>query len=143
MSRFTGVVFMFIFLCAGFTAWGQASSQSAGPRVIVENVYEDIDIQTARKIMKLSKNYVLIDVRTPEEIAGGKIGNALEIDFRNEDFKNKVDKLDRNLQYIVYCHAGGRSAAAAGIMREMGFKQVYNLTEGYRAWPQNQSGAQR
>ncbi len=100
----------------------------------VEKVYEDIDIAKAKKIMSNSKNYVLLDVRTPSEIANGKIGNALEMDIKSPDFKSKLSKLDKDKQYIVYCHVGGRSTNAMKIMKDMGFKQVYNLMPGYKGW---------
>jgi len=135
MNKLSFALAVFVLLLSANYSYGQQAAQKNTSAIIMENVYEDIDIQTAQKIMKLSKNYILLDVRTPEEIANGKIGNALEIDIRSQDFKDKLDKLDRNGQYIVYCHAGGRSTTAAGIMREMGFKQIYNLTDGYRAWP--------
>ncbi|MBK8346632.1 MAG: rhodanese-like domain-containing protein [Saprospiraceae bacterium] len=87
--------------------------------------------------MAASNNFVLLDVRTPEEIANGKIDNAIEMDIKAPDFKEKLATLDKEKQYIVYCHAGGRSATAMQMMKDMGFKQVYNLISGYRAWPKN------
>lgn len=111
------------------------NAQTVKPRMIVENVYQDIDLPLLQKVMGQTKNYTLMDVRTPEEIANGKIGNALEMDIRRPDFRQELDKLDKNKLYIVYCHAGGRSTTASNIMRELGFKQVYNFTPGYRVWP--------
>jgi len=76
----------------------------------------------------------LLDVRTPEEIAQGKIENAMEIDFSSPDFKDKVSMLDKNKEYIVYCAAGGRSSRAVNIMKEVGFTKAHNLTAGYNGW---------
>jgi len=135
MNKLSLNLSLFVLLLSVNLCFGQKAGNKPASAPVIENVYQDIDILTAQKIMKLSKNYILLDVRTPEEIANGKIGNALEIDIRSQDFREKLDKLDRNAQYLVYCHAGGRSTTAAGIMREMGFKQIYNLTDGYRAWP--------
>jgi phage shock protein E len=116
------------------SAFAQSTNTSQVKKGTVEKVYEDIDIAKAKKIMSSSKNYVLLDVRTPGEIANGKIGNALEMDIKSPDFKTKLSKLDKDKQYIVYCHVGGRSTTAMKMMKDMGFKQVYNLMPGYKGW---------
>jgi rhodanese-related sulfurtransferase len=105
-------------------------NHSAGP----EPFHINVDLSNAKVLMQTHKNLILIDVRSPEEIALGKIGNAIEMDIKEPDFKEKLAKLDKNKEYMVYCYAGGRSGNAMEIMKEMGFKQVYNFDPGYRAW---------
>jgi len=90
--------------------------------------------KTSRIINEQGSRLVLIDVRTPEEIANGKINDALEIDIKSPDFSEKVAQLDKTKQYMVYDYAGGRSKRAMEIMKELGFKQVYDLKDGYKAW---------
>ena len=116
------------------STFAQSTVTSNNRKGTIEKVYQDINIADAKKIMANSNNYVLLDVRTPAEIANGKIGNALEIDIKSPDFKSKLSKLDKDKQYIVYCHVGGRSTNAMQIMKDMGFKQVYNLVPGYKGW---------
>lgn len=77
----------------------------------------------------------LIDVRTAPEVAGGKIGDAVNIDFYGADFKQQIDKLDKSKRTLVYCASGGRSGNAAQMMKSMGFKEVYDLQGGFRGWP--------
>jgi len=77
---------------------------------------------------------VLLDVRTPEEIAAGKINGALEIDYFNDNFATNIDKLDKNKHYLVYCKSGGRSAKSIALMKEKGFDKCTNLEGGYTAW---------
>ena len=62
----------------------------------------DIDIPTAKNMIAQSPEIVLLDVRTPEEIALGKIGDAVEIDITSPDFNEKVAALDKSKEYIVY-----------------------------------------
>ncbi|MBL7856975.1 MAG: rhodanese-like domain-containing protein [Cyclobacteriaceae bacterium] len=83
-----------------------------------------------------SKNTMLsvLDVRTPAEIAEGKIEGAMTMDYSQPDFSNRIDKLDKNQPIVVYCAVGGRSSSAAEIMRKKGFKEVYNLEGGIQAW---------
>lgn len=72
----------------------------------------------------------LLDVRTAAEWEKGKVAAATCVDFMNKDFKRNVSKLDKSKPVFVYCAAGGRSAKAAKMLQEAGFKQVFNLTGG-------------
>jgi len=102
-------------------------AQPAGP------VYEDIDpIDFADRIG--APNTVILDVRTPAETAGGVIEGAIELDYRAPDFADEVAKLDKDKTYLVYCASGGRSGKACSAMQGMGFREVYNLKGGYKAW---------
>ena len=76
----------------------------------------------------------LIDVRTAAEYTDGYIANATNIDVLQSDFKDKVSSLDKEKPVMVYCKMGGRSAKAAGILKEMGFHEVTDLEGGITAW---------
>ncbi len=73
----------------------------------------------------------VIDVRTPAEIARGKMKGAHEINFMSSNFKKRLEHLPKDRPYLVYCRSGRRSASACSAMLEMGFSQVYNLRGGY------------
>jgi phage shock protein E len=77
---------------------------------------------------------VLLDVRTPEEVAAGALPGAVNINFNAPDFKDKIAGLDKSKPYFVYCKVGGRSGRAATLMNESGFEEVHNLKGGYDAW---------
>jgi rhodanese-related sulfurtransferase len=141
-------LFVLIVLFVGFSACkGQTSPNSSNDNVAIvnhesddltatiEEVYQDVDIVVAKKMVSVPNSKVIpIDVRTKSEIEAGMIKNALHIDISSPDFRSQIDKLDRNKSYLVYCHAGSRSKKAVEIMKEMGFKSLHNLSEGYRAW---------
>lgn len=79
---------------------------------------------------------ILIDVRTPGEIAEGVIPGAdAFIDYNSADFETKIAQLDKNKAYVVYCRSGGRSGNAANYMIANGFSKVYNLTGGVNSFP--------
>lgn len=81
------------------------------------------------------ENAVILDVRTPEEVAHGIIPNAIVIDiFKGQGFIYEVEKLDKSKTYYVYCKAGGRSAQACSVMNQLGFKNTYNLVGGFSEW---------
>lgn len=77
---------------------------------------------------------VILDVRTPEEFAEGHLPNAVNIDYKAADFAQKVDSLDHNIQYEVYCRSGHRSGESVKIMEEKGFKNVHHLEGGILKW---------
>ena len=76
----------------------------------------------------------IVDVRTSEEFNDGHITNAINMDVTSDDFESKIATLDKEKPVMVYCKAGGRSAKAAGILKEKGFKQVYDLDGGMIGW---------
>jgi rhodanese-related sulfurtransferase len=87
-----------------------------------------------KKLMN-DKNAQILDVRTANEVAQGKIQGSLNIDYFKADFMEIAkSKLDKNKPVLVYCAAGGRSATAAKDLKKAGFKSVYDLEGGYDNW---------
>jgi rhodanese-related sulfurtransferase len=77
---------------------------------------------------------VLVDVRTPDEFSEGIIENAINIDFKDPSFGEKINALDKSKPYFVYCLSGKRSGDAAIQMDSAGFKSIYLLKGGYKEW---------
>jgi rhodanese-related sulfurtransferase len=102
-----------------------------------EVISEHIDIhQFANLIAENSDNpdIEIIDVRTPEEFHAGHIENAVVIDFYGKDFVNKLEQLDKNKTYLLYCRSGNRSGQTLKLMRNLGFKATYNMKGGMKKW---------
>ena len=76
----------------------------------------------------------VIDVRTPQEFAEGHLPGAVNIDVQSADFAAKVQQLDPQAPYAVYCRSGNRSAAALRMMDQLGFSSAYHLGGGISAW---------
>lgn len=70
---------------------------------------------------------IFLDVRTPEEYAGGHVPGARNLDIRSDSFVDDVLALDRTASYGVYCHSGGRSQVAVQFMMAQGFTDVTDL----------------
>tara|TARA_B100000989_G_scaffold24094_1_gene15632 strand:- start:34 stop:348 length:315 start_codon:yes stop_codon:yes gene_type:complete len=87
------------------------------------------------KLHDETEKSVIIDVRTDDEFSTGYIGGAVNIDFymRNE-FISEIDKLDKSKSYFIYCKSGGRSGQTCELMKQKGFKKVYNLEGGILGW---------
>ena len=81
-----------------------------------------------------TQNAQLVDVRTTGEYGGGHLPKAKNVDYKNPDFTEKIQTLDKTKPIFVYCLSGGRSAEAANVMRQNGFKEVYEMSGGYLKW---------
>ncbi len=75
---------------------------------------------------------ILLDVRTVEEVATGKIKTAKNMVY-DEMFSTKLDTLKHQPLYI-YCGSGIRSAKAAKILKDKGYESIYELAGGIKAW---------
>jgi rhodanese-related sulfurtransferase len=59
-------------------------------------------------------------VRTPEEYAAGHVDGATLVNFQDPGFAAAIEELDPEVDYVVYCRSGNRSAQAATQMRAIG-----------------------
>ena len=82
---------------------------------------------------KNTPNGILLDVRTEAEVKEGALPNAQNIVY-DDSFSDKLGGLSKESPIFVYCAAGKRSAKAAKILTEKGFKEVYQLKGGLNAW---------
>ena len=96
-----------------------------------------IDSKEAYGLIKADTNIAILDVRTAKEFADGHVAGAVNIDVNQTDFAQKIDQLDRSKTYIVYCRSGRRSSKAVGIMAAKGFKNLYNVSDGFVGWSKN------
>jgi rhodanese-related sulfurtransferase len=76
----------------------------------------------------------VIDMRTPTEYRQGHIAGARLVDFYDPSFKSRLDQLDRQKAYLVYCRSGNRTGKALALMKELGFQKVYHLKGGILDW---------
>jgi len=81
-----------------------------------------------------TKDAQLVDVRTSGEFKNGHLKNAMNIDWNGGDFIEKAAALDKNKPVFVYCMSGPRSTAAAAKLRELGYKNVYEMQGGMMKW---------
>ncbi|MEP6846686.1 MAG: thioredoxin domain-containing protein [Panacibacter sp.] len=94
----------------------------------------DVDVSTFQQDLT-KDNVQVLDVRTAGEFQGGYIKNAMLADWTNPDqFKDRVQYLDKSKPVLVYCASGGRSGQAAQWLAKNGFTTVENLKGGFTQW---------
>jgi len=121
MNKFKRTLFLFsLFLFACNTSIGQTIK---------------IINKEAVKTDVVGKKVQLIDVRTAEEYEAGHIANAINYNIINGDvFLIQIQKLNKNLPVYLYCKMGGRSSRAAKVLKEQGFKKIFDYAGGYNDW---------
>lgn len=80
--------------------------------------------EAREKFRAQPEKVVLLDVRTPSEFRQLRVKGSQNADFYN-GFDRQIEKLAKDKTYIVFCASGGRSQAAAALMRQKGF-EAYN-----------------
>ncbi len=97
----------------------------------------EIKVITPREVQEAvydNNPHQLVDVRTAEEYGEGHLKKAQNICVTDSDFKENIAKLDKDQPVYLYCRSGKRSAKAAEILKEMGFKEIYDMEGGYLNW---------
>jgi rhodanese-related sulfurtransferase len=97
--------------------------------------YKSIGPEELSGKMRSSEDFLLLDVRTPQEHAAQAIEGARLIPLQELSFR--VDELPKDKEIVVYCRVGSRSAHACSYLSNMGFN-VKNLEGGITVW--NTSG---
>ena len=102
---------------------------------------ENITAEDAKKKLN-DPNVQFIDVRDKESFSKRTIGNAIHMDrgllefylaegspIENDIVKNNPDK-----EYVVFCGVGGQGTLATKTMKDMGVKNVKNISGGMAEW---------
>lgn len=79
----------------------------------------------------LKEDYILLDVRTPEEFANGYLEGAINIPV--DSIRNRIEELDPRKLIVTYCQIGLRGYIANRILTQKGYR-VLNITGGYRTY---------
>lgn len=83
----------------------------------------------------LHKGFFLIDVRSPQEHAGGIIpGTDRNIEFTQMKTRHREIGAQPSDHIVVYCQSGHRSNIAAETLADLGYKHVYNVSGSMNAW---------
>lgn len=104
-----------------------------------------VDLQEMRDVFPLEvqeiisgekdrEDIVVLDVCTRKEFEMAHLEGAVHVDYFSKFFKSRLDLLDRDKTYLVYCRMGGRSKLAQKAMMKLGFKRVYNIVGGTLLW---------
>lgn len=100
---------------------------------VAENILTG-KVKTAqwRDIEGLSKEALIVDVRTREEFALGSIPGSVNIPV--DELRSRLPELPLDKDIVVTCAVGLRGYVAYRILVQNGYERVRNLSGGYKTW---------
>lgn len=118
------IAFLILVLCA-FEGSGIQPSEKGDVKMLrPAEFYEKL---------QTSKNAVIVDVRSSSEYKKSRIPNAFHAPKRAILFPF-LDSLNKDQAVFVYCGMGMESGIVARMIKDKGFKEIYNLKGGFSAW---------
>lgn len=137
-------IFVLVLTCITILAGCASTEKNTVPEIatvseaaIQTPIVIDVSAQEAYTLVQEKSddpNFRIIDVRTPDEYNTGHVEGAINIDFNSDTFRDRLEKLDRSGEYLVYCRSGNRSSGAVKIMEELGFTMIYHMNGGIIDW---------
>ncbi|NNF36390.1 MAG: rhodanese-like domain-containing protein [Saprospiraceae bacterium] len=82
------------------------------------------------KAIKVDPDAIILDVRTPDEFEGDHLENAINFNYLSRTLSEDIESLNPERTYYVYCKTGRRSLRVCTLLKNSGFKKVYNLDQG-------------
>lgn len=124
---------LFLGACTSTAPSSEAQSTTVQEVPKVETV-EIIDDTPQQFEANMTGDYLLLDVRTPEEFDQGFIQGAVLIPVT--ELGQRLDEIEqyKDKPVLVYCRSGNRSVTASEILIDNGFTEVHNLLTGYNGW---------
>lgn len=136
MRRSIMLLILSVSLIIGVVLVGGCTGNEA-QTVTETQIIEVVTPQEAFNMIESNRNnpdFVIIDIRTPEEFAEGYIEGAINIDYYSATFEDELDSIDKNKMYLIYCQWGNRSGATLATMEGLKFMEVYDIKSGIEAW---------
>ncbi|MCO5188058.1 MAG: rhodanese-like domain-containing protein [Anaerolineae bacterium] len=96
------------------------------------NTVEKIDVAELRQRLTDDKSLILLDVREPQEFAGGHVARARLLPL--SQIRDRLGEIPQDKPIALICRSGNRSGSAARILAKSGYEQVANVRGGMGAW---------
>lgn len=92
----------------------------------------EIDSQTLKERLAKGEDILLLDIRTPAEVAQGAIPGALHIPMHL--LPVRAGEVPKDKDVVLYCRSGARSYHACQFLGQQGYANTLNLRGGIIAW---------
>ena len=88
------------------------------------NTYRSITMNEAVTMMAEETDYIILDVRRPDEFAAGHIPNAINVPNETIGTAEIPELPDKNQLIMVYCRSGRRSKEASEKLVKLGYTNI-------------------
>lgn len=94
----------------------------------------ELTVEDVRKKIERGDKFHFIDVREDGEWASGHARGAVHIGKGVIERDIEVKIPEKEAEIVLYCGGGYRSALAADVLQRMGYRNVYSMDGGIKAW---------
>jgi rhodanese-related sulfurtransferase len=104
-------------------------------KILISNPnVKNITSEEANRLIKETKNLLILDVRSKGEFDGGHIPGAKCIPAN--ELTSRISEIEKfkNLPVLVYCASGGRSPSAVSSLVKNNYTQIYHMSRGISSW---------
>jgi len=128
---------IFLFLCFGCFAQDPGSTPQIGnvdfDKKISSLISFTVPVMGVDELKEMKEDVILLDARKKEEFEISHIEGAKYIGFKKFDASN-LEGIDKDEQIVVYCSIGYRSEKIGEKLKNLGYKNVYNLYGSIFEW---------
>ena len=93
------------------------------------------NIDWAKALEMQKAGGVLIDVRTPGEVADGTAPGSINIPL--QEAEQRLGEFPKDKDLLIFCRSGKRSMAVSNFLIQNGYERVFNVVGGFMAFPKN------
>lgn len=112
------------------------------PALNTTRAYSDITPEDVHTRLVEGDTLILLDVREISEYLAGHIAEPtghlpltpVNMPWNSNILASEYSRLPDDIDIIVYCQSGGRSALASAFLETNGFIRIYNMTGGFYSW---------
>ena len=97
---------------------------SCGARGSSSSRYRQISMDEAVQMMRDEKDYIILDVRRPDEFAKGHIPGAINVPNEEIGTSEIAELRDKSQLILVYCRSGIRSKEASEKLVKLGYTNI-------------------
>ena len=99
-----------------------------------EQSYRQINMDEAIAMMEAENDYIILDVRTPEEFSEKHIPGAINVANETIGSEEIPELPDKDQLILVYCRSGNRSKQASEKLVALGYTNIVEFG-GINDWP--------
>ena len=94
----------------------------------------ETNVTEVKKRLDAGESFTIIDVREDNEWSRGHIPGAVHLGrgIIERDIEDRFP--ERNVELVLYCGGGYRSAMSADNLQKMGYTNVSSMDGGWRGW---------
>ena len=95
---------------------------------------KEVSVADVKTRLKAKEDFVLVDVREEHEWDAAHVRWAIHLSkgIIERDIEHTVP--DKKEEIVLYCGGGFRSALVADNLKKMGYKKVFSMAGGWKAW---------